>query len=173
MRLVLWAFPTCQQAAPLSWCSVEPAELPKHPASLSHLTASGRALAMQAGSTLASPFLWGPSWFKKEEKKKKHPKTKIPSVTVSLHFGKSKAHLPGTWGLELTFPISFAIQRLSWPRGGLNRSPSGGNVDRGNYLSLDEGFHSAGGQPWGASLQPQRGAHALPEVDRDIPTFLP
>lgn len=74
MRLVLWAFPTCQQAAPLSWCSVEPAELPKHPASLSHLTASGRALAMQAGSTLASPFLWGPSWFKKEEKKKKTPK---------------------------------------------------------------------------------------------------
>lgn len=110
---------------------------------------------------------------RREKKKKKHPKTKIPSVTVSLHFGKSKAHLPGTWGLELTFPISFAIQRLSWPRGGLNRSPSGGNVDRGNYLSLYEGFHSAGGQPWGASLQPQRGAHALPEVDRDIPTFLP
>lgn len=130
---------------------------------------------MQAGSTLVSPFLWGPSWFKKEEKKKKNQKTKtkIPSVTVNLHFGKSKAHLPGTWGLELTFPISFAIQRLSGPRGGLNTSPSGGNVDRGNNLSLDESFYSAGGQPWGASLQPQRGTHALPEVDWEIPTFLP
>ena len=127
---------------------------------------------MQAGSTLASPFLWGPSWFNKEERKKTK-QTKIPSVTVNLHFGKSKAHLPETWGLELTFPISFAIQSLSWPRGGLNTSPSGGNVDGGNNLSLGESFHCSGGQPWGASLQPQRGAHALPEVDREIPTFLP
>lgn len=115
-----------------------------------------------------SPFLWGPSWFKKEEKKKtQKTKTKIPSVTVNLHFGRAKPTFLELGGLELTFPISFAIQRLSGPRGGLNTSP-GGNVDRGNNLSLDESFYSAGGQPWGASLPAPAGTHALPEVDWKI-----
>lgn len=42
--------------------------------------------------------------------------------------GRAKSPAPGIRCLSVTFPISFAIQKLSWPRGGNNASPWGGSV---------------------------------------------